>query len=113
MVHAFSDRTLVAVVKALSGCYFLESGVRGAQLFMQWMGFKVLPPQNVEGHIEPDGDLFGRFEEVPSPIVNTENESQEGLNKWTAGFRRFEKRLAYKYVVGECARMRFNEEPVV
>ncbi|KAJ2942402.1 hypothetical protein O0L34_g16006 [Tuta absoluta] len=45
--HSIPDKSIADCVEALIGAYLLECGVRGALLFMSWLGIRVLPKHEV------------------------------------------------------------------
>lgn len=66
MEHCIADKSIADCVEALLGCYLTTCGPRAAQLFLCWLGVKVLPKTNSDptddldqfDFAEPDADSF-------------------------------------------------------
>ncbi|XP_078671533.1 endoribonuclease Dicer-like [Branchiostoma floridae x Branchiostoma belcheri] len=66
MEHCIADKSIADCVEALLGCYLTTCGPRAAQLFLCWLGVKVLPKTNADptddldqfDFAEPDADSF-------------------------------------------------------
>ncbi|XP_035677529.1 endoribonuclease Dicer-like [Branchiostoma floridae] len=66
MEHCIADKSIADCVEALLGCYLTTCGPRAAQLFLCWLGVKVLPKTNADptedldqfDFAEPDTDPF-------------------------------------------------------
>lgn len=97
-------------MEALIGAYLIECGLRGALLFMAWLGIRVLPyeriPYNVNmarkaGSTLPDSGgmsiIYGSWSPPKSPLLHFAPEADKELEDLLAGYDKFEDILGYKF----------------
>lgn len=109
----FTDKSVADCVEALIGAYLIETGARGALLFMAWLGIRVLPvtcipykssEDRIPGSTEPftkDGDeyqnVYGFWAVPKSPLLKHSPNPYETLEQLLDGYSAFEVAIAYKF----------------
>ncbi|XP_061400920.1 endoribonuclease Dcr-1 [Musca vetustissima] len=108
--HSIPDKSVADCVEALIGAYLIECGLRGALLFMAWLGIRVIPYERVPydpskpripGSTLPDSDnmitVYGSWSPPKSPLLHYTPNAEEALDALLQGYEEFEASLGYKF----------------
>lgn len=106
----FSDKSIADCVEALIGAYLIECGLRGALLFMAWLGIRVIPYERqpydpamprIPGSTLPDVDnmvtVYGSWTPPKSPLLHYTPNAKDALDALLQGYDAFEDILGYKF----------------
>ncbi|KNC21436.1 Endoribonuclease Dcr-1 [Lucilia cuprina] len=108
--HSIPDKSVADCVEALIGAYLIECGLRGALLFMAWLGIRVIPYERVPfdsekvrqpGTTLPDNEgmitVYGSWTPPKSPLLHYIPNAEKALDALLEGYDEFEKNLGYKF----------------
>ncbi|KAL9891941.1 endoribonuclease Dcr-1 isoform 1-T2 [Glossina fuscipes fuscipes] len=108
--HSIPDKSVADCVEALIGAYLIECGLRGALLFMAWLGIRVLPYERIPyndndarkaGSTLPDSEgmsiTYGSWSPPKSPLLHFAPKAEKELEDLLAGYDKFEDILGYKF----------------
>lgn len=117
--HSIPDKSVADCVEALIGAYLIECGLRGALLFMAWLGIRVLPlvevlcdesvekwtPENrITGSTNPyekNGKkyqiIYGHWAAPKSPLLMHSPNPYKMLDLLLDGYSVFEETIGYKF----------------
>ncbi|KAJ6640017.1 Endoribonuclease Dcr-1 [Pseudolycoriella hygida] len=111
--HSIPDKSVADCVEALIGAYLIECGLRGALLFMAWLGIRVLPSyeiiyepssERICGSTEPyerDGvkyqTCYGHWTAPKSPLLLHSPNPHETLEELLDGYCVFEDIIGYQF----------------
>ncbi|XP_075148746.1 endoribonuclease Dcr-1 [Haematobia irritans] len=108
--HSIPDKSVADCVEALIGAYLIECGLRGALLFMAWLGIRVIPYERlpydpkkprVPGSTLPDSDnmitVYGEWTPPKSPLLHYTPNAHVELDALLQGYEEFENILGYKF----------------
>lgn len=111
--HSIPDKSVADCVEALIGAYLIECGLRGALLFMAWLGIRVLPSyeiiyeptsERICGSTEPfvrDGvkyqTCYGHWTAPKSPLLLHSPNPHETLEQLLDGYCVFEDIIGYQF----------------
>ncbi|CAG0914915.1 unnamed protein product [Notodromas monacha] len=104
--HSIPDKSVADCVEALIGAYLTSCGMRGALLFMSWLGLRVLPVLEETGcvmgmmqtkkQIEPEKTIYGMWE-VPCSNMPKAEEPRIMLDELLDGYESFEELVGYRF----------------
>ncbi|XP_013119344.2 endoribonuclease Dcr-1 [Stomoxys calcitrans] len=108
--HSIPDKSVADCVEALIGAYLIECGLRGALLFMAWLGIRVIPFERVPydpkmprvpGSTLPDADnmitVYGAWTPPKSPLLHYTPNARDALDALLQGYEEFENILGYTF----------------
>lgn len=111
--HSIPDKSVADCVEALIGAYLIECGLRGALLFMAWLGIRVLPSyeivyepasERICGSTEPfvrDGikyqTCYGHWTAPKSPLLMHSPNPHDTLEQLLDGYHVFEDIIGYRF----------------
>ncbi|XP_065199938.1 endoribonuclease Dcr-1 [Planococcus citri] len=93
--HSIPDKSIADCVEALIGAYLISCGIRGAMLFMSWLGIKVLPVIHNADENKPTE--YGYLNPPPSPLIRNVPNPEEELERLLVGYDEFERILGYHF----------------
>lgn len=104
------DKSVADCVEALIGAYLIECGLRGALLFMAWLGIRVIPYKRITydpmkarepGSTLPDSEgmitVYGSWTPPKTPLLHYTPNAEEALDILLTGYEKFEQALGYKF----------------
>ncbi|KAM7363685.1 endoribonuclease Dcr-1 [Cochliomyia hominivorax] len=108
--HSIPDKSVADCVEALIGAYLIECGLRGALLFMAWLGIRVIPYKRIPfdpnkarepGTTLSDKDgmitVYGSWSPPKSPLLHYTPNAEKTMDALLEGYDEFEKNLGYKF----------------
>ncbi|XKL67863.1 hypothetical protein PGB90_003354 [Kerria lacca] len=98
--HSIPDKSIADCVEALIGAYLIACGIRGAMLFMSWLGIKVLPVIHHSKKLNEDDVIeieYGYLNSPPSPLLRSVPNPEAELEKLMVGYDEFERLLNYRF----------------
>jgi len=97
--HSLPDKSIADCVEALIGCYLASCGRRSALLFMDWLGLRVLPPNEVS--VPKTMGISRDFGCLPIPVspllLSNVPNATEVLDFQLDGYDEFEKHINYRF----------------
>lgn len=97
--HSIPDKSVADCVEALIGAYLIECGIRGALLFMAWLGIRVLPFVDPMQCPQDDNQkmVYGHWAPPKSPLRQYAPNPHDTLDMLLDGYSVFEDAIGYHF----------------